>query len=226
MDKTRLFRRSAASLAICLFLAPMLSATPASAAPAAARKPERGVESAHQPVVARTDFVFDVAADGNGTLGSTEQARLAAWFSALGLRYGDHVSVAGAGYGTQALNESIANVVGRYGLLVEGDAPATAGDPPAGGVRVVVSRSVASVPSCPSWRDRSETDFVGGLSDNYGCGISSNLAAMVADPRDLVEGRQPGVDQIGVVSSKAIKSYQDKAPTGAGALKAESAGGN
>ncbi|MBB5984354.1 CpaD family pilus assembly protein [Sphingobium lignivorans] len=220
MEKTSFFFRPAArALALCLVIAPVLAA-----APAVARKAERGVESAHQPVVERTDFVFDVTGESDGTLGSADRSRLNAWFSALRLGYGDHVSLASAG-GSLALRDAVGEVVGRYGLLVEGDAPVTAGEAPAGGVRVVVSRSTASVPGCPSWRDKAEADFVGGLSDNYGCAAASNLAAMVADPRDLVEGRASDIDPTNGVSGKAIKAYQEKAPTGAGGLQAMSAGG-
>lgn len=193
--------------------------------PAQARKTERGVESAHQPVVERTDFVFDLQADGSGALSSYDQQRLTTWFNVLRLGYGDHVTMAGLSSSPLALRDDINDVVGRYGLLVEGDAPVTAGEAPVGGLRIVVSRSVASVPGCPTWRDKSEANFHGGLSDNYGCASAQNLAAMIADPRDLIEGRTSGFDVTNGVSSKAIKTYRDKEPTGAGGLQAESAGG-
>lgn len=222
MHTKSFFRRPATALLAFGLLVPTLAVTPASAG----RKVERGLEPMHQPVVSRTDFVFDVAADGSGSLGPIQQSQLAAWFDALGLGYGDHVSLAGANGGTRALQDSIGDVVGRYGLLIEGDAPATAGEAPAGGVRIVVSRSTASVPGCPTWRDKSETNVTGGLSDNYGCASASNLAAMIADPRDLVDGRAATLDPKSTVSGKAIKVYKDKAPTGSGSLQAMSAGGN
>ncbi len=56
--------------------------------------------------------------------------------------------------------------------------------------------------------------------------MASNLAAMVADPRDLVEGRERSLDTKGVVSGKAIKAYTDKPPSGAGGLQAMTAGGS
>ncbi|HZV18241.1 MAG TPA: CpaD family pilus assembly lipoprotein [Sphingobium sp.] len=214
---TRFLQRPAA-LALGLCLAFSLGTPPGSA-----RTVERGVEPRHQPVVQRTDFVFDVIADGNGGLTGPEESRLTAWFSALGLRYGDRVSLAGTG--SLALRDAIANAVGRYGLLVEGEAPITAGQAAGGGLRVVVSRSVASVPGCPSWADRSGANFAGGLSDNYGCAMASNLAAMVADPRDLIEGRDAGVNPTSTVSGRAIKAYQEKAPTGSGGLQSMSTGG-
>ncbi len=220
MNKMRFFPPRATALALCLLLAPAFAGSPL-----AARDVERGMEPKHQPVVERTDFVFDVAADGSGALSSAEKKRLAIWFKALNLGYGDHVSLAGAGGSSLAIQDGIAEVVGRSGLLIEGEAPATAGFAPAGSVRVVVSRSIATVPTCPSWRDKGEADFTAGLSDNYGCATASNLAAMIADPQDLVEGREPGVDTKGIESGKAIKAYKDKAPTGAGGLQAMSAGG-
>jgi pilus assembly protein CpaD len=195
-------------------------------APLSARTAERGVEPAHQPVVARSDFVFDVAADREGALAAREEQRLSAWFDALGLRYGDHVAIAGPkGYGQAALRSGIGAVVARYGLLTESEAPVTAGDPPAGSLRIVVSRSTVSVPGCPSWRDSSQSDLVGGLSDNYGCAMASNLAAMIADPQDLVSGRKTDSDLRTATSNRAIQTYRDKAPTGAGGLQVMSAGG-
>ncbi len=223
MQQMSFLRKSAtatATAALCIALA----ITPAQARKAA--KADRGMEPRHQPVVDRTDFIFDLQADGSGALSSYDEQRLTVWFNALRLGYGDHVSLAGLSNSPLALRDGINDVVGRYGLLVEGDAPITVGEAPVGGLRVVVSRSVASVPSCPSWRDKAEANFHGGLTDNYGCATANNLAAMIADPRDLIEGRSSSFDVTNGVSSKAIKTYRDKEPTGAGGLQAESAGGN
>ncbi len=196
------------------------------AAPAQARKIEHGLESVHQPQVERTDFVFDVPGSSDGALGDADAARLTAWFDALGLRYGDHVSLAGTGTrGLAGVRDGVSEIVGRYGLLTEGAAPVTAGDPPAGSLRVVVSRSTASVTGCPSWRDRSQTNLTGGQGDNYGCAMATNLAAMIADPQDLVEGRNTDTDLRTATGSRAIKVYQAKEPSGSGGLQAVSAGG-
>lgn len=195
------------------------------AAPAQAGKHEHGLEPAHQPVVERTDFVFDVPGSGNGELDKADERRLTAWFDALGLRYGDHVSFSGAG-GLAGVRDSVNDVVARYGLLTEGAAPVTAGDPPAGSLRVVVSRSKASVPGCPNWTDRSQADLVGAQSSNYGCAMASNMAAMIADPQDLVQGRTTSTDLRTATGSRAIQTYQSKEPTGAGGLQVMSAGGN
>jgi pilus assembly protein CpaD len=197
-----------------------------SAVPGAARKIERGVETPHQPVVERSDYIFDVPAAASGGLDPASGRQLTAWLDALGLRYGDRVTLAGVkGYDLAALRTGISEIVARYGLLPEGEAPLTVGEPPAGALRVVISRSTASVPDCPSWRDRYQSDFVGGLGDNYGCAMAGNLAAMVANPQDLVRGRATDSDLRTATSNRAIQAYREKAPSGAGGLQAMSAGG-
>lgn len=216
--------RNAAAL---LLLGGALTATPA----LGRRKIEQGVESAHQPRVERTDFIFDVKASSDGALGTGERVRLTAWLDALGLRYGDHVTLGGSAeagsgrYSLAGVRLAVGEVVARYGLLTEGEAPITAGEAPLGSLRVVVSRSVATVPGCPAWRDKMEADLNGGLADNYGCANASNLAAMVADPRDLVEGRHTETDLRNATGTRAIRTYQEKTPTGAGSLQITKTGG-
>src|SRR3546814_5842740 len=63
------------------------------------------------------------------------------------------------------------------------------------------------------------SDLNGGTSSNYGCAVNSNLAAMVANPQDLVLGQPGAVSRAPTEATKAIKTYQDKANTGAGGLK-------
>lgn len=194
--------------------------------PASARSANRGMESAHQPVVQRTDFVFDAAADSSGRLSAMERTRLLDWFEAIRVGFGDRVSIADNGsYDYPSLRDSIGGEVARFGLLVADQAPETAGKASPGSVRIVVSRSTARVPSCPDWDDRGEPNRHGGLSYNYGCSIAQTMAAMVADPQDLVEGRTSATALRGATSSRAIKAYSEQAPTGSGGLKSESTGG-
>jgi pilus assembly protein CpaD len=56
-------------------------------------------------------------------------------------------------------------------------------------IRVIVTRSTASVPSCPDWSTSSDANYNSGNHSNHGCAINSNIAAMIADPEDLVRGR-------------------------------------
>lgn len=74
----------------------------------------------------------------------------------------------------------------------------------------LVAGDHAFVPGCPSWNHE-----VGGEHEaqgsNFGCATSTNLAAMVADPADLLHGR--GDATPAEVGQRAIKAWRDVAPT-------------
>jgi pilus assembly protein CpaD len=187
----------------------------------------RGLESAHQPVVSRTDYVLDVASGSDAGLSRADASRLSSWFESLQLSYGDHVSIdAPGGESDDATRAAVASVAGRYGLLLDETAPLTSGALPAGSVRVVVSRTKAEVPGCPDWSLHSEFDFNSSTGSNHGCATNSNLAAMIADPRDLVRGREARGAVDASTAGKAIKTYRDKPSTGANDLKSPTIGGN
>ncbi|WP_082788338.1 CpaD family pilus assembly protein [Sphingorhabdus sp. M41] len=169
----------------------------------------RSVYSERQPVVSKSNFVLDLSA-GNGGLSTAEQNRLSGWFEALELGYGDRVSIDDPSYSASSLAKTaVENIVASYGLLVSETAPVTEGHVQSGLIRVVVTRTAASVPGCPDFSHRSHTDFQVRTSENYGCGTNSTLSAMIADPEDLVRGQKAdGEDQSR--ASKAIRAYRDK----------------
>ena len=184
----------------------------------------RGLESVHQPVVARSDYALDLATAGAG-LAAGEGRRLAGWMDTMHLGFGDKVAIDESADGAGRARDEIAAVVASYGLLLSDDRPVTAAPVTPGTLRVVVSRMHASVPGCPDWSRNSSNEFDANTSSNYGCAINANLAAMIARPSDLVSGTdaQPLVDT--AANTKAIDTYRKKAPTGAAALQATSARG-
>ncbi|WP_152664088.1 CpaD family pilus assembly protein [Sphingomonas sp. SRS2] len=182
----------------------------------------RGVDSVHQPVVQRSDYVFDVP--GNG-LDPAEGTRVHQWFDAIGLAYGDRISIDGSASGTGS-NRDIAAIVGDYGLFVSPGAPVTEGAIAPGYARIVVSRSTATVSGCPDYSQASQPNFTAAASSNYGCAINSTLAAMVANPEDLVRGREAGPPNADT-AAKAIKVWRNADPTSKAGLKLEATkGGN
>lgn len=186
----------------------------------------RGVESVNQPVIQRTDFVFD-AQSGSDGLASGEAQRLQDWFSTLELGYGDRVSVdASSAYGYGAGRETVAAVAARFGMLLSDTAPRLPGEAAPGSIRVIVSRTNASVPNCPNFSRKSQPEFAASTTSNYGCAINANLASMVANPEDLVRGRTGSGTGDAAVTYKAIDTYRKAAPTGTGGLTKESVGGN
>ena len=188
------------------------------AGPVVAKEPNpaRGLDSVNVPVVTRSDYAFDAAAP-DGSLAPGEQARLDAWFSGLNLGFGDRVYVDGA-Y-ADAARSDVARVVGRYGMLLSQGAPVAQGPVNPGSVRVLVSRTRASVPNCPNWSEQSKPNWSNHTMPSYGCGVNGNLAAMIADPNDLVWGREGNGYDNGDTASRAIRSYRDAKPTGEGGLK-------
>lgn len=184
-----------------------------------------GVESAHQPVVQRNDYVFDLQTSGYG-LAPGEAQRLAGWMESMRPGYGDRVSIDDGADGTTARGE-IAEQADRYGLLLSGKAPVTMGQIAPGTVRVVITRMSAGVPGCPDHSREYQPDFSASTTSNYGCSINSNLAAMVADPADLVRGVPGSPTSDPATGTKAIKALRDATPTGGGgtAVKADSPGG-
>ena len=186
--------------------------------------PDNGsLNSVNQPVVERTNYTLDVPA-GAGGLSAPEQQRIEGWFDAMDLRYGDRLSIDDPMM-NGAVRENIAAIAGRRGILVQDGAPVTDGYVQPGDVRVVLTRSTASVPGCPDWSASSDMNYNNATSSNFGCATNSNLAAMVANPEDLIRG-QPGTGETVVsTSNKAIGSYRDQAPTGEGGLAESSTSG-
>ena len=148
--------------------------------------------SVHQPVVERTNYAIDLASDSSG-IASADKVRLNDWFDALGLGYGDRISIDhGDGYASSDAARDVAAAVAKRGMMVVDTAPTTPGAIAQGNIRVVVTRSQASVPTCPDWSTTHENNYNAGTHSNHGCASNSNLAAMVADPEDLVRGRESG----------------------------------
>ena len=180
------------------------------------------VYSVHQPVVQRSDYVLDLAA-GNG-LAQSEAARLQAWLDGLQLGYGDRVWVDESATHGGGVRQDIAAIVQSYGLLLSDGAPVTTGIRQPGGARVIVSRMNASVPTCPDWSDARIGAPSSPTHSNYGCAVNSNLAAMIANPADLVLGQSGTMDAS--AGARAVKAYRDRPQTGAGGqVKPESPGG-
>lgn len=194
---------------------------PALAATACTGTQNRSLESVHQPVVSRNDYVFDVATTRGG-LAPGEAHRLATWMASLRLGYGDRIAIDDPGGYAPAAHDQIAAQIARYGLLLADDAPTTDAPPAPGMLRVVVSRMKAGVPGCPDYSRVGQPNFENHTGSNQGCAINSNLAAMVANPMDLVRGQQGSGVADTLVATKAIDTFRKSAPTGAGGLKGTS----
>ncbi len=188
-----------------------------------------GIGNPHAPVVGQATHSLDLATSGYG-LAPGEADRAADWLSSIGFGYGDRVAIddsaGGAGAGVRA---ELGRVIGRYGLVLSDAAPVTEGSPIAGAVRLVVLRAEALVPGCPDW---ASTPLLPQPSQpNFGCATASNLAAMIADPNDLLAGKSaPDTGSSAATATKAIEAMRAAKGTSAGGTtvkreSSQSAGG-
>jgi pilus assembly protein CpaD len=174
-----------------------------------------GVASVNVPVVTSADYIFDASAP-DGALAPGEADRLNGWFQGLGIGYGDTIYVDGA-YADAARGQ-VSAIAGQYGMMVSAGAPVTTGAVRPGSVRVVVSRRRATVPNCPNWSVPSQPNYDNRTMSNFGCGVNTNIAAMVANPEDLIHGREAtGVDVN--AAARAVQFYRSTPPTGTKGLQ-------
>ena len=178
--------------------------------------------STKQAVVERTNFTLDVTTTSAG-LPISEQQRLNGWFETMDLRYGDRIALENPGQ-NPAVTNAVRELAGRYGLMISDAAPVTSGFIEPGQARVVITRASASVPGCPDWSAHSDSNYNGATSPGFGCAVNSNIAAMVADPQDLLEGKKGSSETIIATSNKAISTYRETAPTGAAGLQEATTG--
>lgn len=184
-----------------------------------------GLESVHQPIVTRQDYLLDLQTD-DGRLAAGESQRLAEWLAAMNLRFGDRLAVDDGRDGTTGRKE-IAALAGEYGLMLADRAPPTTSPIAPGTVRVALTRMTATVPGCPAANAGRTGGLTAATSPNFGCATNANLAAMVADPADLVRGAPSAPLNDPLTATKAIHALRAAPPSGGGGtiVKSDSTGG-
>ena len=85
---------------------------------------------------------------------------------------------------------NVTNWLHRHGYRTEPFAVTPAED---GVVHLQVEKLVAIAPNCPNWDMHPYFEFGANAYPNLGCADRTNLAAMIVDPRDLVDGHTPGL---------------------------------
>ncbi len=85
---------------------------------------------------------------------------------------------------------------------------------PAGVLRIVIERYVATARDCPDWSRISWANFDNLTSPDFGCATNADLAAMVADPHDLIAGATMG-PVVGDPAVHAVERYRSPAGSGA-----------
>ncbi len=140
--------------------------------------------SGHAVVFARTASA--VSAD--------EQRALADFLNGAALSKDSVVKVEQAPAGSRRVARlrvaNVTNWLHRHGYRTEPFAVTPAED---GVVHLQVEKLVAVAPNCPNWDMHPYFEFGANAYPNLGCADRTNLAAMIVDPSDLVDGHTPGL---------------------------------
>ncbi len=154
---------------------------------------------AESPKTVKLDWVhFDhlVAFQrGGDALAPDSRVRLDAFVARAAPGYGDEVLV-GPGVVPPAYAREAAARTGAVltelraqGVDAHAAPPEYAGVSWDGAVRVIVGRYLIHTPNCPDWTKPADGDPLNNVHSNFGCATASNLDLMVANPADLVHGR-------------------------------------
>jgi len=131
---------------------------------------------------------------GGATLSEAQARNLAHFLKDARVGYRDEIWIdAGDSPLAAERRRVLARRLESRGLSVA-DAPLAYGAAPgANAARLVVGRYVVTPPECPDWRKPADLrDYTNTPSSNLGCATVTNLGLMVADPHDLIEGRDYG----------------------------------
>lgn len=104
----------------------------------------------------------------------------------------------------QAPAVALLSGLSREGLIVSLTVSASE---PEGELRLQIEHAVATAPDCPNWTKPPGNDFDNTLHSDFGCATAMNLAAMVANPRDLLAGQAMG-GVVGDAAVAAMHSYR------------------
>lgn len=75
-------------------------------------------------------------------------------------------------------------------------------------VAVTVRRYVAVLPACPDWSGMPGVNFNNQPTSNWSCATAVNFGMMLANPADLVRGRDPGYAD-GERAARTVKAYRE-----------------
>jgi len=167
----------------------------------------------YAPRISTEEILYDIGFNANNNMSLLQMKAHEAFLRSLGLRYGDRIFIDDPEpNGAKERRQYITSLVAKFGLIPENEALVTKGFIAPNAIRIVVRRARASVNNCPSWNDSTSNNNGMNMMNNTGCATASNVAAMVADPNDLTEGR-PYTGSAAQNIVKAVKAAHDTPAT-------------
>jgi len=150
-------------------------------------------------------LVHDVRFTSGAQISTAEMGQLDGFIARHDLGYGDRVYVLTDATGASSQRvRNVLNYMKAHGIAATGLSSVEA-QPNV--VRVVVNRHIVVPPNCPDWSKPMTSDYSNTPMSNLGCSTTANFGMMVADPSELIHGRQPGAADADA-SSGAIRRYR------------------
>ena len=141
----------------------------------------------------RVDLVqykHEIKFDGGKNLPSeAEYDRFDTFMKTIDLGYADEVLLRGS---SAFRRNAMASYIHHLGIPAQVQSePGTKDELAANTVSVTVNRYVVTPPACPNWSNFNGNNERNTPGSNYGCTTDASLGYMIANPRDLVQGRVP-----------------------------------
>lgn len=153
--------------------------------------PPPTLEVRRTPVVHTVNFEPDAS-----DLSGAEAAALSEFLSTQELAQGEQIKVEAPSVGAADTErvaqrvEAVRSKIANQGIAVVINPPAAPGTLGADQVRVIASRIMAVNPDCPGYNQPVTYDRWSRPNLKMGCSNEINFGMMVADPHDLVRGRE------------------------------------
>lgn len=148
--------------------------------------------------------------DGGADLSDFSLGNLTHFTSTNGVGYGDVILFDPGADVSDARIEALSNWFTKLGVTVGEMNGIFGAMPMPGAVTVYVERHVVKAPDCQRWSETSTSNPNNAPGQPFGCVSQSNLAAMIANPRDLVTGESGGTSPDS--ATKAVKTNRIAPP--------------
>jgi pilus assembly protein CpaD len=148
-------------------------------------------------------------ARGAKKLTATQATGIMNFLEASKIGEGDSVTVEGSGASSLTAARQAA-VVGELKRLGIDAAPGMDTKLAADSVRIHADHAIAAAPPCPNWSKPEADEPNNTPSSNYGCATEANLAAMIANPADLVKPKASAAAD-GFVLAHGVELYRSGA---------------
>jgi pilus biogenesis lipoprotein CpaD len=135
-------------------------------------------------------YTHEIKFDGGRNLPTDrEYDRFDAFMRSIDLNYADEVVLQGS---APFRRNALAAYIKRLGIPADIHSDAGTKEQLASNtIKVTVNRYVVTPPGCPDWSNFDGNENRNTPGSNYGCSVDASLGYMIANPRDLVQGRVP-----------------------------------